>query len=100
MEGRHVFEHLTVEENLLTGGYTRKNGHSTKRELELVYRYFPPLAERRQVTARYISGGEQEMGAIGRSLIARPKLMLPDESSMGLGALPVNAALVIPSPMH
>src|SRR5439155_456292 len=63
MEGRHVFEHLTVEENLLTGGYTRKNGHSTKRELELVYRYFPRLAERRQVKAGYISGGEQQMVA-------------------------------------
>src|SRR5881409_1508256 len=68
MEGRHVFEHLTVEENLLTGGYTRKNGHSTKRELELVYRYFPRLAERRQVKAGYISGGEQQMVAIGRDV--------------------------------
>src|SRR2546425_3181443 len=58
MEGRHVFEHLTVEENLLTGGYTRKNGHAAKQDLALVYRYFPRLAERRLVRAGYVSGGE------------------------------------------
>ncbi len=100
MEGRHVFEHLTVEENLLTGGYTRKNGHSTKRELELVYRYFPRLAERRQVKAGYISGGEQQMVAIGRALMARPKLMLLDEPSMGLAPMLVNEIFEIVSRMN
>ncbi len=100
MEGRHVFEHLTVEENLLTGGYTRRNGHSTKRELELVYRYFPRLAERRQVRAGYISGGEQQMVAIGRALMARPKLMLLDEPSMGLAPMLVNEIFEIVSRMN
>src|SRR2546425_10697665 len=100
MEGRHVFEHLTVEENLLTGGYTRQHGHSTKRELELVYRYFPRLAERRQVRAGYISGGEQQMVAIGRALMARPKLMLLDEPSMGLAPMLVNEIFEIVSRMN
>ena len=100
MEGRHVFEHLTVEENLLTGGYTRKNGHSTKQELELVYHYFPRLAERRQVRAGYISGGEQQMVAIGRALMARPKLMLLDEPSMGLAPMLVNEIFEIVSRMN
>ena len=100
MEGRHVFEHLTVEENLLTGGYTRRNGHSTKQELELVYRYFPRLAERRQVRAGYISGGEQQMVAIGRALMARPKLMLLDEPSMGLAPMLVNEIFEIVSRMN
>jgi len=100
MEGRHVFEHLTVEENLLTGGYTRKNGHSTKRELELVYRYFPRLAERRQVKAGYISGGEQQMVAIGRALMARPRLMLLDEPSMGLAPMLVHEIFEIVSRMN
>ena len=87
MEGRHVFEHLTVEENLLTGAYTRRNGHSTKGDLDLVYRYFPRLAERRHVRAGYTSGGEQQMLAIGRALMAHPKLMLLDEPSMGLAPI-------------
>jgi len=100
MEGRHVFEHLTVEENLLTGGYTRRNGHSTKQELELVYHYFPRLAERRQVRAGYISGGEQQMVAIGRALMARPKLMLLDEPSMGLAPMLVNEIFEIVSRMN
>ena len=100
MEGRHVFEHLTVEENLLTGGYTRRNGHSTKQELELVYHYFPRLAERRQIRAGYISGGEQQMVAIGRALMARPKLMLLDEPSMGLAPMLVNEIFEIVSRMN
>jgi branched-chain amino acid transport system ATP-binding protein len=87
MEGRHVFEHLTVEENLLTGAYTRRAGEETRRHLDLVYSYFPRLTQRRTVAAGYISGGEQQMLAIGRALMARPKLMLLDEPSMGLAPM-------------
>ena len=85
MEGRHCFEHLTVEENLLTGAYTRGGDKSgIAADLDMVYGYFPPLKERRQALAGYISGGEQQMTAIGRALMARPKLILLDEPSMGL----------------
>jgi len=90
MEGRRVFEHLTVEENLLAGAYTRRNGHGVADDLERVYRYFPRLRERRGVRAGYVSGGEQQMLAIGRALMARPRLMLLDEPSMGLAPLLVG----------
>ncbi len=85
MEGRHCFEHLTVEENLLTGAYTRKDGRGDiAADLELVYEYFPRLKERRRSQAGYTSGGEQQMTAIGRALMSRPKMILLDEPSMGL----------------
>jgi len=85
MEGRHCFEHLTVEENLLTGSYTRKDGRAAVQEsLEKVYSYFPRLKERRTAQAGYTSGGEQQMCAIGRALMAKPRLILLDEPSMGL----------------
>jgi branched-chain amino acid transport system ATP-binding protein len=85
MEGRHCFAHLTVEENLLTGAYTRSDGKAAiRRDLDLVYSYFPRLEERRRSIAGYISGGEQQMCAIGRALMSRPKMILLDEPSMGL----------------
>jgi branched-chain amino acid transport system ATP-binding protein len=85
MEGRHCFAHLSVEENLLTGAFTRRDGHAAvTRDLDLVYSYFPRLKERRGATAGYISGGEQQMCAIGRALMSRPKMILLDEPSMGL----------------
>jgi len=85
MEGRHCFEHLTVDENLLTGAYTRKDGAAAiQRDLELVYSYFPRLKLRRKIQAGYTSGGEQQMTAIGRALMSRPKMILLDEPSMGL----------------
>jgi len=90
MEGRRVFEHLTVEENLLAGAFTHRNGGAVKQDLGLVYHYFPKLAERRSVKAGYVSGGEQQMLAIGRALMARPKLMLLDEPSMGLAPMLVH----------
>jgi branched-chain amino acid transport system ATP-binding protein len=85
MEGRHCFAHLTIEENLLTGAFTRKDGRAAiKRDMERVYAYFPRLRERRNSLAGYTSGGEQQMCAVGRALMSRPKLILLDEPSMGL----------------
>jgi len=85
MEGRHCFAHLSVEENLLSGAYTRRDGHAAIRaDIELVYSYFPRLRERRSSIAGYISGGEQQMCAIGRAMMSRPKMILLDEPSMGL----------------
>ncbi|AXS41884.1 ABC transporter ATP-binding protein [Breoghania sp. L-A4] len=85
MEGRHCFGHLSIEENLLTGAYTRRDGSAAvKRDLEMVYDYFPRLRERRGSQAGYTSGGEQQMCAIGRALMSRPDMILLDEPSMGL----------------
>ncbi len=85
MEGRRCFEHLTVEENLLTGAYTRTDGAAAlRRDLEMVYGYFPRLKERNRAQAGYTSGGEQQMCAIGRALMAKPSVILLDEPSMGL----------------
>ncbi len=85
MEGRHCFGHLTIEENLLTGAFTRKDGRAAiARDLEMVYNYFPRLRERRGSQAGYTSGGEQQMCAIGRALMSRPVMILLDEPSMGL----------------
>ena len=85
MEGRHCFAHLTVEENLLTGAYTRRDGRAAiEADLELVYSYFPRLKERRKSQAGYTSGGEQQMTAIGRALMSKPQMILLDEPSMGL----------------
>jgi branched-chain amino acid transport system ATP-binding protein len=85
MEGRRCFEHLTVEENLLTGSYTRTDGRgAVNDDLEKVYHYFPRLKERRDAQSGYTSGGEQQMTALGRALMARPSVILLDEPSMGL----------------
>ena len=84
MEGRHCFAHLTIEENLLTGSYTRKDKGEVGATLEKVYTYFPRLKLRRTSQAAYTSGGEQQMCAIGRALMASPTMVLLDEPSMGL----------------
>ena len=85
MEGRHCFGHLSLEENLLTGAYTRRVSNAQiKQDLEMVYHYFPRLKQRRQTQAGYTSGGEQQMCAVGRALMAKPEMILLDEPSMGL----------------
>ncbi|AZP11766.1 ABC transporter ATP-binding protein [Undibacterium parvum] len=85
MEGRHCFAHLSIEENLLTGAYTRQISRAELKEsLEMVYHYFPRLRQRRSSLAGYTSGGEQQMCAIGRALMAKPSMILLDEPSMGI----------------
>ena len=85
MEGRHCFAHLSIEDNLMTGAYTRRDGKAAiAATLEKVYTYFPRLKERRESMAGYTSGGEQQMCAVGRALMSRPKMILLDEPSMGL----------------
>ena len=85
MEGRHCFGHLTIEENLLTGAFTRRDGRAAiAGDIERVYQYFPRLAQRRAALAGYASGGEQQMCALGRAMMAKPQLILLDEPSMGL----------------
>ena len=85
LEGRHCFGHLTIEENLLTGAFTRRDGKAAIRaDLDKVYAYFPRLQQRRHAMAGYTSGGEQQMCAIGRAMMSRPKMVLLDEPSMGL----------------
>src|SRR5690606_13140165 len=90
MEGRRVFEDLTVEENLVAATYALEGRQAGKADFDLVYEYFPRLHERRRGLAGYLSGGEQQMLAIGRALIARPRLMLLDEPSLGLSPVLVE----------
>jgi branched-chain amino acid transport system ATP-binding protein len=101
MEGRRCFAHLTIEENLLTGAFTRRDGRAAAtRDLERIYAYFPRLKERRTAQAGYASGGEQQMCAIGRAMMARPKLVLLDEPSMGLAPQAIEEIFAIVSSLN
>ena len=90
LEGRMVLEHLTVEENLRVGAYIAGNGARLRRDLDMVYGYFPLLKELRGQTSGYLSGGEQQMLVVGRALMPHPKLILLDEASLGLAPLLVE----------
>ena len=95
MEGRRVFEDLTVDENIQMGGYIRSDRAALKRDHDLMFDYFPRLKERRNQLAGYLSGGEQQMLAISRALMSRPKLILLDEPSLGLAPLLVKEIFAI-----
>ena len=90
VEGRKVLEHLTVEQNLLVGSHLRKDMDAVRNDIELVYRYFPALKNLRNNTSGYLSGGEQQMLVVGRAFMARPRLMILDEPSLGLSPLLVK----------
>jgi branched-chain amino acid transport system ATP-binding protein len=100
IEGRRVFEHLTVEQNLKVGAHMKKHGRSIKDSLEMVYHYFPRLKEKRAETAGFISGGEQQMTVVGRALMTSPKLILLDEPSMGLAPLLIHEIFNIITRLH
>jgi len=90
LEGRRVFEHLNTTENLMVGAYYRADGRAVKRDLDMVYGYFPQLKDLKHNIAGYLSGGEQQMLVIGRAMMSTPKLMLLDEPSLGLAPLLVE----------
>ncbi|MBW1893349.1 MAG: ABC transporter ATP-binding protein [Deltaproteobacteria bacterium] len=90
IEGRRVFEHLTVEQNLKVGAHMRRQGRTVRESLDMVYHYFPRLKEKRNEVAGFISGGEQQMTVVGRAMMTRPKLILLDEPSMGLAPLLIH----------
>ena len=100
IEGRRVFEHLTVEQNLKVGAHIRKDARPLKEGLEMVYNYFPRLKEKRNEIAGFISGGEQQMTVVGRALMTNPKLILLDEPSMGLAPLLIHEIFNIITKLH
>jgi branched-chain amino acid transport system ATP-binding protein len=100
IEGRKVFEHLTVEQNLIVGAHLRRDRGAVKDGLEMVYHYFPRLKQKRNETAGFISGGEQQMTVVGRALMANPKLLLLDEPSMGLAPMLIKEIFNIITRLH